>query len=163
MDQLQEKYSRLGVDSAPGQEDLQEKIELDIRGEALPGTKVDFSHGDVNAHIPTPGALDVFIDGYKEGANQAYTEYRGQKAIREIVAEKLSAFTGSPINAGTEIIVTPGTQCALFLAMGALVGRGDKVAIVEPDYFANRKLAEFFDGDIVPIQMHYVNAPSGTA
>jgi len=163
MDQLQEKYSRLGVDSAPGQEDLQEKIELDIRGEALPGTKVDFSHGDVNAHIPTPGALDVFIDGYKEGANQAYTEYRGQKAIREIVAEKLSAFTGSPINAGTEIIVTPGTQCALFLAMGALVGRGDKVAIVEPDYFANRKLAEFFDGDIVPIQMHYVNAPHGTA
>ena len=39
--------------------------------------------------------------------------------------------------------------------MGALVGRGDKVAIVEPDYFANRKLTEFFDGELLPVQMDY--------
>lgn len=32
---------------------------------------------------------------------------------------------------------------------------GDKVAIVEPDYFANRKLVEFFGGELCPIQMDY--------
>ena len=49
-------------------------------------------------------------------------------------------------------------QGALFLAMGAMAARGDKVAIVEPDYFANRKLAEFFECTIVPVQMRYFEA-----
>ena len=35
---------------------------------------------------------------------------------------------------------------------------GDKVAIVEPDYFANRKLVEFFGGELCPIQMDYFGA-----
>ena len=39
--------------------------------------------------------------------------------------------------------------------MGSTITRGDKVAIVVPDYFANRKLVEFFDGEVVPIEMDY--------
>lgn len=39
--------------------------------------------------------------------------------------------------------------------MGSTIARGDKVAIAAPDYFANRKLVEFFDGEVVPIQMDY--------
>jgi len=77
--------------------------------------------------------------------------------IREDLAAKLSCFTGLDIQPDQELIITPGTQGALFLAMGALIARGDKVAIVEPDYFANRKLAEFFEGDLVYIPMHYEN------
>ncbi|MEG0803346.1 MAG: aminotransferase class I/II-fold pyridoxal phosphate-dependent enzyme, partial [Pygmaiobacter sp.] len=84
--------------------------------------------------------------------------YRGSSAIRADVAEKLAKFTGASVNPARELIITPGTQGALFLAMGALIGRGDKVAIVEPDYFANRKLVEFFDGELVPIVMDYYGA-----
>lgn len=163
MDYLQAKYAKLGVASAPGQEDRQHAVKLDIRGEVIEGTPVDFSHGDVDAHIPTPGALDIFVQGFESGGQQAYTEYRGKKQSRIDVAHKLAQFTGAPIDGEEEIILTPGTQCALFLAMGALVGRGDKVAIVEPDYFANRKLAEFFDGEIVPIHLDYLHAPEETA
>ncbi len=39
--------------------------------------------------------------------------------------------------------------------------KGDKVAIIEPDYFANRKLVEFFEGEIVPIQMDYLKRNHG--
>ena len=39
--------------------------------------------------------------------------------------------------------------------MGANIICGDKVAIVEPDYFANRKLVEFFDGKLIPIKMEF--------
>lgn len=163
MDYLMQKYAKLGVESAPGQEELQAQVPLPLRGEKLWGEKVDFSHGDVDAHEPTPGSLDLFVAGYQQGARQAYTEYRGQKEAREDVAAKLAAFTGAPIAAASEIILTPGTQGALFLAMGALVGRGDKVAIVEPDYFANRKLVEFFEGELVPVQLAYADAPEGTA
>ena len=88
--------------------------------------------------------------------------YRGRGTIRDVLAEKLAVFSGAPIDANTGIILTPGTQGALFLAMGANIGRGDKVAIVEPDYFANRKLVEFFDGELVPIQMDYLASKTGS-
>lgn len=37
------------------------------------GPFVDFSHGDVDAHPPIPGFIDVFNEGYHEGGAQAYT------------------------------------------------------------------------------------------
>ena len=155
---IEEKFDMLGIDNAPGQEALQKHQALDLRGEPLPGPAVDFSHGDVNAHIPTPGSFEVFERGVKEGAAQAYTPYRGRKLILEHVAESLSAFTGAAIDPEKNLILTPGTQGALFLAMGSNMMPGDKVAIVEPDYFANRKMVEFFGGELVPIPMHYEQA-----
>ena len=147
MDYLAEKFARLGTDNAPGQEGLQKAEELPMIGDKLEGPAVDFSHGDVNAHQPIPGSLETFVKHYcVDGTYQAYTEYRGKGAIREYLAEKLAEYSGAPVDPKTEIILTPGTQGALFLAMGSLVGRGDKVAIVEPDYFDNRKLVEFFRG-----------------
>ena len=155
MDYLTEKFAKLGVDNAPGQEKLQKEEELPLRGEAIEGPEVDFSHGDVDAHKPIPGCLEEFAEGYiAGGGHQAYTEYRGKSEVREYLAGKLAEFSGAPVDAATEIILTPGTQGALFLAMGSMIGRGDKVAIVAPDYFANRKLVEFFDGELaeVPIK-----------
>lgn len=153
---IEEKFTRLGADHAPGQEVRQNITDVYLRGEKLNGLPVDFSHGDVDAFEAIPGSLERFIDGFLKGGKQAYTEYRGGKTIREDVARKLSNYTGSVINDDQNLIITPGTQGALFLAMGSLIARGDKVSIVEPDYFANRKLVEFFDGEIVPIKMDYL-------
>lgn len=82
-----------------------------IRGEVLSGTPVDFSHGDVDesAFGPTLGSLDEFVAGMRRGGSQ---------------------FTGAPIDPASELIITPGTQGALFLAIGATVAAGDRVAIV---------------------------------
>lgn len=143
---IQEKFAGLGIDNAPGQEALQKKEALDLRGEKLLGARVDFSHGDVDAHMPTPGSFDVFKEGFEEGGRQAYTPYRGRKKILDHVAANLSGFTGASIDPEENLILTPGTQGALFLAMGANIMPGDKVAIVEPDYFANRKMVEFSAG-----------------
>lgn len=159
---IQEKFARLGIDNAPGQEALQKSQVLELRGEKLEGAPVDFSHGDVDAHVPTPGSFEVFAAGVEEGAAQAYTPYRGRKAILEHVAAKLSAFSGASIDPEQNLILTPGTQGALFLAMGANIVPGDKVAIVEPDYFANRKMVEFFGGEMIPVPMHYETAETGS-
>ncbi len=158
---IEEKFSKLGIDNAPGQESLQKAAVLELRGEPLTGPVVDFSHGDVNAHPPIPGSIEVFDAGYQEGAAQAYTPYRGRKEILEQVAADLAAFTGAPVDPAKNLILTAGTQGALFLAMGASMVPGDKVAIVEPDYFANRKLVEFFHGELVPIVLDYKNRESG--
>jgi len=158
---IRQKFALLGIDNAPGQEGLKKAQTLELRGEKLEGPAVDFSHGDVDAHQPTPGSFELFSAAVAEGAAQAYTPYRGRSTILEHVASSLSAFTGAAIDPAQQVILTPGTQGALFLAMGANIVPGDKVAIVEPDYFANRKLVEFFGGELLPIQMDYANAQQG--
>lgn len=156
MSSLTEKFAKLGCDNAPGQETLQQQEVLPKIGEDIPGTPVDFSHGDVDAHKPIPGSLENFVEGYVVGGgHQAYTEYRGKESIRNYLAEKLAEFSGAPVDPKSELILTPGTQGALFLAMGSLIDAGDKVAIIEPDYFANRKLVEFFGGELVPVPIHW--------
>ena len=78
---IQEKFAGLGIDNAPGQEALQKKEALDLRGEKLLGARVDFSHGDVDAHMPTPGSFDVFKEGFEEG------EKCGEVRIAKLIIE----------------------------------------------------------------------------
>lgn len=160
MSTIEDKFAKLGTEYAPGQEVRQNTGKLDslLRGATLHGRAVDFSHGDVNsdAFEPTPGALDEFVAGVHRGGEQAYTEYRGDAMLRDRVACHLGDFTGRTLSGQDELIITPGTQGALFLAIAATVTAGDKVAIVRPDYFANRKLVEFMGGIIVPIEMDYL-------
>lgn len=162
---IQDKFARLANDNAPGQEVRQtaEGLAEVLKGDRLDGRPVDFSHGDVDAHPPSPGSFDLFSAGVALGGAQAYTEYRGDMGIREMVAARLAAFTGAPVDARDGLILTPGTQGALFLAVAATVTRGDKVAIVQPDYFANRKLVEFLEAEMLPVQMHYATAAPGEA
>lgn len=165
MQTIIEKFAKLGTDHAPGQEVRQGHANdgAALKGEIIPGTPVDFSHGDVNenAFAPTPGALEEFVAGVHRGGSQAYTEYRGGAELRERVAERLTAFTGAPVSSAQQLIITPGTQGALFLALGATVNTGDRVAIVRPDYFANRKLVEFLGGIVVPVSMDYLSRSEG--
>lgn len=170
MTPIEAKFAKLGTDHAPGQEVRQHSADTDtsLRGQSLPGTPVDFSHGDVNddAFPPTPGSFDQFTAGVQRGGSQAYTEYRGGAELRDLLAGRLAHFTGRPISGANELIITPGTQGALFLALGATVTAGDKVAIVRPDYFANRKIVEFLGAQPVPVRLNYLsrtNAATNTS
>jgi len=159
---LERKFKNLEIEHAPGQEIRQNQENLNslIRGKKFAGIPVDFSHGDVDAFPPIPGSDTSWKEGYKKGAVQAYTEYRGLAEIRNKLAERLGKFTGSSIAADSELIITPGTQGALFLALGVTVNAGMKVAVIEPDYFANRKLVKFFDGEVMPIPLHILICPT---
>jgi len=115
-----------------------------------------------DAFAPAPDALEVFVAGVHRGSRQAYTEYRGDSDLRALVAERLATFTGRSVSSTNELIVTPGTQGALFLALAATVQAGDRVAIVRPDYFANRKVVEFLGGVVVPVSMDYLSRTDET-
>lgn len=158
MTSLNHKFAALAAENAPGQEVRQSLSthEKYIIGKPLPGIPVDFSHGDIDAFPPTPGSAKAWTAGFETGGRQAYTEYRGAAAIRAGLAERLAAFTGRSISAEHELIITPGTQGALFLALGATVTAGTKVAVIEPDYFANRKLVAFFGGELLPVCLSYL-------
>jgi aspartate/methionine/tyrosine aminotransferase len=163
MTTIEQRFNRLSTDGAPGQELRQGAHPVDdavMRGSTLSGTLVDFSHGDVgtDAFAPTPGAFEAFTDGVRRGGEQAYTEYRGAAALRKLIAGRLADFTQHPVSAEHELIITPGTQGALFLALGATIIAGDKVAIVQPDYFANRKIVEFLGGVPVYVDLAYLDS-----
>ncbi|QOZ66119.1 pyridoxal phosphate-dependent aminotransferase [Bradyrhizobium arachidis] len=153
-----DRFAALATADAPGQELRQAAGNIGnlMRGGRISGRAVDFSHGDVDAFAPAPGASDHFSEALAAGGRQAYTEYRGSADIRVELSEALAAYTGAPVAADSGTIITPGTQGALFLAVAALVNSGDKVAIVQPDYFANRKLVEFFGGHQLPVTMDYL-------
>src|SRR5699024_1362575 len=155
MNPLERKFYKLGVENAPGQ-----KTNPETSSEKVSNLIVDFSHGDVDAFNPIPGTLEKFIEGVRFGAGQAYTEYKGKGEIRSNIGNKISKFTSTTFNGESDMIITPGTQGALFLAMGSTISKGDKVAIIEPDYFANRKITEFFEGEIIPVQLDYINNDS---
>ena len=114
-------------DAVGNREELADKIGLAevLKGDRLDGRPVDFSHGDVDAHPPSPGSFDLFSAGVALGGAQAYTEYRGDMGIRELLAPRLAGFTGPPVDARDGLIITPGTQGALFLAVASTVARGD--------------------------------------
>ena len=162
---LEKKFQMLRSQNAPGQEVRKRAVNLQfvMRGKKLDGVPVDFSHGDVDAFGPTPDALAKWEEGFRRGGRQAYTEYRGDAEIRAALAKRLEQFTGRGIDAANELILTPGTQGALFFAIGATVADGMKVAVVEPDYFANRKLVRFFGGEVVPIALRYNSNASSRA
>jgi len=157
MGAIEDKFARLATDNAPGQEVRQRDGAFldDLRGDKIDGIPVDFSHGDVDAFRPTPGSRDAFLAGVESGGEQAYTEYRGKRSIRELIADRLAGFTGAALS-DDDLIITPGTQGALFLAVASTVSAGDRVAIVQPDYFANRKLVQFFGGEVAPVRLDYL-------
>ena len=159
---LDKKFKALSTNNAPGQEVRQNLGDLNtiMLGKKLDGVFIDFSHGDVDAFPPAPSSDEAWKEGFNRGGSQAYTEYRGSAEIRNRLAASLGKFTGRPIEANSELIITPGTQGALFLALGSTVDAGTKVAVIDPDYFANRKLVKFFGGDILPIPLNYKNSKS---
>ena len=162
MSLIENRFALLATDHAPGQEVRQGAGAAAAlrRGDDLPGRPVDFSHGDVDAFLPAPGAFERVREAVETGGARAYTEYRGAADIRAELGQCLADFTGAPVSADDGMILTPGTQGALFLALAALVGAGDKVAIVQPDYFANRKIVQFLGGEVVPVRLdHLAPAP----
>jgi len=159
MDKVESKFTSLETDNAPGQEVRNRAAaQSAFHGDAIPGPEVDFSHGNVDAFLPTPGALDAFLGGVRAGGKQAYTEYRGSAGIRSGLAARLADFTGAPVSADNGLILTPGSQGALFLAMASTVAAGDKVAVVQPDYFANRKLVRFLEGEVMPVRLAFLES-----
>ena len=160
MSSIEQKFAKLGTDHAPGQEVRQggDASDTPLRGEPLPGVPVDFSHGDVNETAFGPDARRARRVRRRCASRRTAGLHRISR--RRGAARSPGRETGdvhrAPGLVARELIITPGTQGALFLAIGATVTAGDRVAIVRPDYFANRKLVEFLGAEIVPVRIDYL-------
>ena len=150
------RLSEIQIRSSPGQRRLSARP-AHLDADAL---AIDFSHGDVDAFPPHPAAEAAFVTALGEGGRAAYTQYRGNAGVRQRLARRLTALTGAPVDPQHELIITPGTQAALYLSLASLVEQGDRVGIIEPDYFANRRILGFLGAQAVPIRLDLFGRPS---
>lgn len=148
------RFGHMNAEHAPGQQ--RDSVPEGVR-------PVDFSHGDVAAFPPPPAVVEAVERALHDGGTYAYSAYRGHTFIREALAPRLAEFTGAPVDADNEMILTPGTQGGLFLALSSLVESGDSVAVVAPDYFANRKIVQYLGGRAVPVRLDYLTEQGRSA
>ncbi len=131
-------------------------LDLDRELSASPGPSdlIDLTHGDTRAFTPPDAAAADVIEGLERN-DEAYTDYRGSKSLRTLLAPRLASVLKRPVDAGSELIVTPGTQGGLFTALSALIGPGDVVAIPDPDYFMSERIVRFLGAEArrIPIQI----------
>lgn len=119
-------------------------LELDRALAAAPGPSdlIDLTHGDTRAFTPPPTAAADLVAAVRDN-DEAYTAYRGSASLRGRLAPRLAALVGRPVDAGSEMIITPGTQGGLFAALSSLVGPGDVVALPDPDYFMSERIVAY--------------------
>ena len=81
----------LSSENTPGQEVRQSNDQFIalMRGKKIVGHPVYFSHGDVDAFLPAPGAREACEQGYELCSHQSYTEYRGYAFFRHGFAPPL--------------------------------------------------------------------------
>jgi aspartate/methionine/tyrosine aminotransferase len=120
---------------------------------------VDFSHGNVGAFPPNPAAIQAASAAFVD-EHSAYSPYRGHGSVRNRVAGNLRTFVGGPVDPDRQLIITPGTQGGLFLALNALIGAGEQVAIADPDYFADARIAAFIGATPHYVPLEYLEGHS---
>ncbi len=119
-------------------------LELDTELAAAPAPPglIDLTHGDTRAFEPPAAAAADFAAAVAENT-EAYTAYRGSASLRSQLAPRLARLLGRPVEPGSELIVTPGTQGGLFAALSALVSPGDVVALPDPEYFMSERILAY--------------------
>lgn len=117
-----------------------------------PGTLLDLTYADTHRFPPPSWVLPDF-SAAASGGGMTYTPYRGDRTVRSAVAESVSAFLGVEVDPDTELILTPGTQAALFTGLGAVVDAGDTVALADPDYISDERILRFLGAKVIQVPL----------
>jgi aspartate/methionine/tyrosine aminotransferase len=120
---------------------------------------LDLTYADTKRFPAPPWAIASFTEAATEGG-KSYTAYKGDGSVRDIVATSVSAFMKVQIDPARDIILTPGTQAALYTALSAIVEAKDKVVIADPDYLTNERLMSYFGAEIIKLPLRWEDGES---
>ena len=99
-----------------------------------------------------PKLVDLVAGAMREGLNQ-YPPMAGVPALREAVSRKIEALYGRHYDANTEITITAGATQAIITAILAIVGPGDEVIVLEPNYDSYVPNIELAGGTVVRVAL----------
>jgi len=126
--------------------------EMDRTIAAIPkhADQIDLTHGDTRAFVPPESAFKDFTKAVQDNT-EAYSAYRGSATVRELLAPRISKLLSIEVNPLSELIITPGSQGALFSALSAFVGPGTVVAFPSVEYFMNERIVSYLGGQSIRI------------
>ncbi len=122
---------------------------------------VDLTYADTK-RFPAP---DYAIKAFTEAATAgglSYTAYRGGKSVRSPVAANVSALMGIDVDPDRNLILTPGTQAALYAALSSVVEEGDKVAMMDPDYLTNERMLRYLSAQPIRVPLLWEESQEDT-
>ncbi len=99
-----------------------------------------------------PALLEAVHQAMTDGLNQ-YPPMAGVPALREAVAAKIEALYGKRYDAGSEITITAGATQAILTAILAIVGPGDEVIVLEPNFDSYVPNIELAGGVVVRVPL----------
>jgi aspartate/methionine/tyrosine aminotransferase len=111
------------------------------------GPYLDLTYADTKRFPAPPGVLERLVKAAL-GDGMTYTPYRGDRGVREQVAANVADFLGVPVAPERNLILTPGSQAALFCALSALVDEGDRVVLLDPDYLSSERMLRHLGADV---------------
>jgi aspartate aminotransferase len=115
----------------------------------LGGGDPDF---DTPEHIVEAG-----IQAIKAGKTHYPAPSKGVPGLLEAIARKMERENGVNINARSQIIVTPGSKWALFIALAALINKGDEILVLEPAWVSYAPMIRLNGGTPVSVHLSWEN------
>jgi aspartate/methionine/tyrosine aminotransferase len=134
--------------------------ERELERVAAKASLLDLTTADTRRFPPSDCVLQDFVAAAR-GSGSAYTPYRGDSGVRAQVAGNVGRFLGIEIDPDRELLITPGTQAGLFLALAALIESGDVAVMIDPDYMFSERMLRFFGATVchVPLVWEDTVAP----
>ena len=128
------------------------EAERELESIRYSGALLDLTYANTHRFPPPTWVLPEFIEA-ASGGGMTYTPYRGDATVRSAVAESVAGFLGIDIDPERELILTPGSQAALFIGLAATVGQDDSVALVDPDYMSDERILRFLGARVQHIPL----------
>lgn len=94
---------------------------------------------------------DALMASLEDGSAQHYTAPIGNGELKKVIAEKLEEDNQLHVDPKRNIIITPGSDAALFYSLVPFVGEDDEVMIADPSYPNNYQAVEILGG--VPVSV----------
>ena len=86
--------------------------------------------------LPTPAHVTAAAMASLTRGRTSYPDNRGEMALREAVAAKLTRDNALTYSPGTDILVTTGATFGIYAALTAVLNEGDAVLVPDPIYDA---------------------------
>lgn len=111
----------------------------------LAGGDPDF---DTPAHI-----VAAAVDAIRAGKTHYPAPAKGTVEVLDAVAEKMARENGVYVNPRTDVVITPGSKWALYLALSALTNPGDEIMYLEPVWVSYPPMIRIAGGVPVPVPL----------
>ncbi len=98
--------------------------------------------------------MNKTLEAIKSPLSAHYTAPVGNPDLKVLIAEKCRKFNHLNVDPQRNIIITPGSDSALFFAMFPFIEKGDEVMIPSPSYPNNFTNVKMMQGKVVPIPLY---------